>query len=109
MGETWGYPLRLLGAMVVLFIVLIPVTIVCGFFVFGKIWMELTAEPGLDAVSPEFLRGLFDNLIVGQLLWVAIMQPVTWYFALLTAECYRRFKAVRSGNSIAAAPRSVPP
>jgi multisubunit Na+/H+ antiporter MnhG subunit len=106
-GETWGYPLRLLGAMIVLFIVLIPVTLIYGFFVFGKIWMELTAEPGLDAVSPEFLRGLFDNLVVGQLLWGAIMQPATWFFALLTAECYRRFKAKRSGDVVAAAPGSI--
>ena len=106
-GETWGYPLRLLGAMVVLSIVLIPVSIIYGFFVFGKIWMDLTAEPGPSALSPELLRSLFDNLLVGQLLWGAIMQPVTWYFALLTAECYRRFKAKRSGDFVAAAPGSV--
>lgn len=106
-GETWGYPLRLLGAMVVLFIVLIPVSITYGFFVFGKIWVDLTAEPGPSALSPELLRSLFDNLLVGQLLWGAIMQPVTWYFALLTAECYRRFKARRSGDVVAAAPGSI--
>lgn len=106
-GETWGYPLRLLAAMAVLFAVLIPVAVLYGFFVFGKVWMDLTAEPGLDSISPEFLRSLFDNLLWGQFLWGAIMQPVTWYFALLTAECYRRLKTRRSGDAVAAAPGSI--
>lgn len=106
-GESWGYPLRLFGATAVLLVILIPVSAAYGLLVFGKIWMDMTAEPDLGAVSPELLRSLFDSLLVGQLLWGAIMQPASWYFALLTAECYRRFKTARSGKPIAAARNGV--
>ena len=106
-GESWGYPLRVFGAMAIMVVVLMPLSFVYGFFVLRKIWMDLTANPDLKSVSPELLRDLFDNLLWGQILWGAIMQPVTWFLALLTAECYRRFQAARSGNVLAAAPRDV--
>jgi hypothetical protein len=106
-GESWGYPLRLLGAMAIMMVVLLPISLIYAFFVLGKMWMDLTADADLKTVSPELLRDLLDNILWGQILWGAIMQPAAWFFALLTVECYRRFKAKRSGDVVAAAPGPI--
>jgi hypothetical protein len=88
-------------------VILMPVSFVYALLVLGKIWMNWPANPDLKALSPEVIRNLFDSLLWGQVLWGVIMQPVTWFFVLLTAECYRRFKAKRSGDVFAAAPGSI--
>ena len=70
----------------------------------GRIGHEKTPPADL---APEFFRDYFHRAAMGHVLLALVMQPVNWFFMLLTAECYRRFKAARSGNIITAAPGSI--
>ena len=103
-GASWGYPLRMLGAILILLLAVLPISFVYVLFLRG-FWPEATTNPASTTPAPELVRDIFQRAALAQVLLAVIMQPANWFFILLTVECYRRFKAARSGNSLAATPK----
>jgi hypothetical protein len=93
-GETWGLPLRMGLASLIVYV---PVVLLMLVFIFGfssDLLNTLTFEPNADpaAIYPK-LADVMDRMIPMQIILMVIFMPFIWFASLLLGTAFQRFRA----------------
>jgi hypothetical protein len=93
-GETWGVPLRMLLATLIMYV---PMTILFAIFLLPRM-MEVGAKIGQQAGDPNplammpMMADMMDHMAPVTVLMGLIMMPYNWFVMLLLAIAFDRFR-----------------
>jgi hypothetical protein len=100
-GESWGLPLRVLLATILLYIPLALVMWVAVWPGIQELINNPAFQPGNDdpAVMFPFLADMMDRMKPYGILLILIYMPFVWFISLLLGEAFQRFRE-RQGSRV---------